>query len=207
MSRILVISPHPDDDAIGCGGTIIRHAMAGDEVRVVVLTSGEGGGHGLPPEKTRRVREAEARRAGRILGVEQIEFWRWPDGSVKAGKEQVRILRALLRAWRPQRIYAPHAGETHPDHRAACRLVRRSVGRTSGIEVLFYEVWSPLSRMDEIVDITPYLQKKQRAIRAHRTQCRVLDFEAAFRGLARYRGEMFCWPEGDYAEVFERQRR
>ena len=43
MRRVLVISPHPDDDVIGCGGTLRRHVLDGDEVRVIYLTSGERG--------------------------------------------------------------------------------------------------------------------------------------------------------------------
>jgi LmbE family N-acetylglucosaminyl deacetylase len=208
VSRILVISPHPDDDAIGCGGAMLQHAEAGDEVRVVVLTSGEEGGHGRPAAETARVREGEARAAARILCVSRIEFWQLPDGRITSSPPVVRRLRALLEEWAPDRVYAPHGREQHRDHRAALRLVRRSIAESRvKPELLVYEVWTPLQRMDEIVEITPVLAAKLRAIRAHRTQCRVLDFPAAARGLARYRGEMFCWPEGRYAEVFERVRR
>ena len=84
MSRILVLSPHPDDEAIGCGGTLLRHVGQGDNVRVVFLTSGEKGGHGRSEADTLRVREQEAREAARILGVRQQEFWREPDGALKA---------------------------------------------------------------------------------------------------------------------------
>jgi len=47
MNRVMVISPHPDDESIGCGGTICRHVAAGDPVYIELLTSGEKGGHGL----------------------------------------------------------------------------------------------------------------------------------------------------------------
>ena len=69
-----------------------------------------------------------------------------------------------------------------------------------------FEVWTPLQRMDQIVDITPYIETKIAAIRAHKSQCDVLGFDDAFLGLARYRGEMFSWPEGDYAEIFAQVR-
>lgn len=206
MKRILVISPHPDDDAIGCGGAILKHAEDGDAVKSIVLTSGEKGGHGLPPDKTIAIREKEAAKAAGILGVSNIEFWRLPDGAVSAGVREIKHMREILRSWKPARIYVPHPGESHSDHRAAARIAIKAVGRSRLCEVLFYEVWTPLTDMDLIIDITPHLKRKLCAIRAHRTQCNVLDFASAFRGLARYRGEMFCWPEGDYAEVFARYR-
>ena len=65
-----------------------------------------------------------------------------------------------------------------------------------------YEVWTPMQRMDHIVDITPYVDIKRRAIRAHKCQCAVMKFDEAILGLNRYRGEMHSWPGGDYAEVF-----
>jgi LmbE family N-acetylglucosaminyl deacetylase len=61
MSRVLVISPHPDDEAIGCGGTLCEHIAQGDQVRVFFLTSGEKGGHGRGEAEFARVREAEAK--------------------------------------------------------------------------------------------------------------------------------------------------
>jgi N-acetylglucosamine malate deacetylase 1 len=205
MRRVLVLSPHPDDEAIGCGGTLARHVAEGDAVRVVFVTSGEAGGHGRPPAETARVREAEASAAGSILGVEWVEFWREPDGRVRADRRLVRRVCEWIETWRPDIIYVPHPGETHRDHRATTRVVRQAVARElSAIRPLvrMYEVWAPLSHMDHIVDITPFVTQKLAAIRAHRSQCDVMSFDEASLGLARWRGEMFCWPEGEFAEVF-----
>src|SRR6266550_1065426 len=79
-TQILVISPHPDDESVGCGGTIRKHVLTGDAVHVVFLTSGEAGGHGRSAEETMRLREAEARDAAHILGLTSVEFWHQPDG-------------------------------------------------------------------------------------------------------------------------------
>lgn len=204
--KALIISPHPDDESIGCGGTIRKHVVEGDEVRVVFLTSGEKGGHGLPPAETTARREDEARAAGRILGTAPPVFWRQPDGGVRATGWLVDRLRTTVSEWRPDFVYVPHPGEMHPDHRAAARTVRRALDALAPDSprpaVRMYEVWTPLSRIDVIVDITPFLAEKVAAIRAHRTQCDVLRFDDASLGLSRYRGEMHSWPGGDHAEVF-----
>ena len=78
----------------------------------------------MPPEKARRCREREAQRAGAILGVGEIEFWREPDSKLKVTQDLVQRLRKKLKAWRPDVLYVTHPGEMHPDHRAAARLVQ-----------------------------------------------------------------------------------
>jgi LmbE family N-acetylglucosaminyl deacetylase len=208
MSRILVLSPHPDDEAIGCGGTLRKHVVEGDSVHVVFLTSGEQGGHGRPPESARRLREQEAKNAARILGLAKVEFWGAPDGALRATPELAKRLRQKIAVLRPARIYVTHEREMHPDHRAAVRLLRQALtGAGSGKpDVLMYEVWTPLQRIDEIVDISPYVKTKRAAIRAYKCQCDVLAFDEAILGLNRYRGEMHSWPGGDYAEIFCRLR-
>lgn len=202
-ARVLVVSPHPDDEAIGCGGTLHRHAEEGSEIRVVFLTSGEQGGHGVPPSTAGPQREEEAARAAEILGIDLLDFWRYTDGALKANASIVERLRELLRTWQPGIVYAPHLGEMHTDHRATARITLRA-SEGLGIESRFFEVWTPLQRMDEIVDISPFIDVKLAAIRAYESQCDVLSFDEAFLGLARYRGEMFSWPGGRYAEIFVR---
>lgn len=205
MKRVLVVAPHPDDEAFGCGGAIRGHADAGDPVTVLFLTSGEGGGHGRDRVETAGLREEEAKRAGEILGVSGIEFWREPDGKLSATAALAERLAAAVVERGVERVYAPHAGDDHPDHRAAARLVRRALDDPPRpVEVLGYEVWTPLPRIDTIVDISEWIEAKVAALREHRTQCEVLRFDDSARGLARYRGEMHSWPGGPYAEVFTR---
>lgn len=214
MKCFLVISPHPDDESIGCGGTLRKHVVAGDLVHVIFLTSGEKGGHGRPAAETIRIREKESRRAAKILGIQEIEDWHLPDGAVKPTRAAVIKLRAQLRKFRPHIIYVPHDHEMHPDHLGAVRLLEASLQAASRKQrakawtptVLMFEVWTPLQRMDHIEDISEHIETKLAAIRAYKSQCAVVDFAEAFRGLAPYRGEMHCWPEGEYAAVFAELR-
>lgn len=208
--RILVISPHPDDESVGCGGTLRRHVLQNDDVHVVFLTSGEKGGHGLAPEEAGRVREQEARAAAEILGISHIEFWRQRDGALRANSYLLKQLREKIVGWKPGLLYVPHSGEMHPDHRASARLVRRTLSdlpRESRPVVRMYEVWTPMQRMDHVIDISPYMDAKIAAIRAHQSQCRVMRFDEAAPALNRYRGEMHSgWPAAQYAEIFAEMR-
>jgi LmbE family N-acetylglucosaminyl deacetylase len=205
MKRVMVISPHPDDETIGCGGTILAHVAAGDVVYAEILTSGENGGHGLEKNETAKVREAEAIKAAAMLGIQSVEFYRQPDSNLRAITSVVNKLTNRILDFDPDTIYVPHPAEQHPDHRAAFHLLQRclrSLNARTLPRVLAYEIWTPLQQLDEIIDITPHLQSKLKAIAVYKSQTQAMNFEAAAQGLARYRGEMHCWPGGEYAEVF-----
>jgi len=199
----LVIAPHPDDESLGCGGTLCKHAARGDRVVVVYVTSGELGLKHLAREKAWAIREGEARRAAKVLGVAAIEFLRLPDWSVDDHVARAaRLLRPILDREKPARVYLPHPREWHPDHRAALRVLRAAC-RASTVrpEALAYEVWTPLCEYDRVEDITAELPKKLRALRAHRSQLMQFDYVRAVRGLNQFRGELAA--KCRYAEVFQ----
>src|SRR6266498_743171 len=201
--NVLVIAPHPDDETIGCGGAVRRHARQGDRVSAVFLTSGELGLKELPREKAWAVREEEAKVAANILGIRQLHFLRLPDwfvgDSLKGG---VRLLRPLLVAEEPQLIYVPHEAEWHPDHQAALPLLRLafSADQSQVPELRAYEVWTPLAVHDHVENISGLMRWKIKALRAYRSQLGAFNYERAVRGLNAFRGELAA--KCRYAEVF-----
>ena len=203
MTNVLVLSPHPDDETLGCGGTLRRHIVEGDRVRVLFLTAGEAGGHGADPKETGKLRLREAADAMAILGVTSWECWGGPDGQLRATRPLVERLRRTLTSWNPDVVYVPHGREGHPDHRAASRMLLRAVdSRGTSARVLGFEVWTPVQKLDHIVDVSDVIETKMAALRCYRSQNQFMDFEEASRGLARYRGAMHSWPGGPFAEVF-----
>lgn len=197
--NILCIAPHPDDEAIGCGGTLRIHANRGDRVTVVFLTSGELGLDHLPRDEAHSIRETEAVRACEILGVSRLEFLRLPDWFTSDHTaEAASQLSGILEAEKPSRIYLPHPDESHPDHKAVLPIVRTTGYRT---ELYAYEVWTPLPRAEELEDIGPVLAEKLRAIRCYKSQLATYRYDRAARGLAQYRGILHA--NCRYAEAFE----
>ncbi len=195
--KVLVIAPHPDDEALGCGGAIRLHANAGDEVYALYLTSGELGSPGEDQTATAQRREDEARRAAGELGISGLRFWRLPDTRVSADEPCQNRLRLLLEDLCPDLIYAPHGGESHPDHRAAADLTA-SVADARTVRT--YEVWTPLAQFMAVVDITAVAGIKRSAIRCHQSQL-WSGFDEAMLSLNHYRGLMHG-PGMLYAEVF-----
>ena len=205
--NVLVLSPHPDDESIGCGGTLRKHCLNGDNVEVVFLTSGEHGGHGRSPEETIKIREQEAQAAATILGISKIDFWREPDGTLELSERILMRLIGKLKDFQPDILYVPHENEHHVDHRVAAELVRRAVDSLPESvrkpTVKMFEVWTPLQGVDHIIDISAHVDIKRQAILAYKSQCDEVKFDEAILGLNRYRGELYSWPGGDYAEVFK----
>lgn len=199
--NVLVIAPHPDDEAIGCAGAILQHVEQGDHVEVLYLTSGEKGCPGRDEAETAATREAEADDAAHILEVAATDFWREPDGALKVTEDLVNRLVLLLLQAQTDLVYVTHARESHTDHRAAAELVRRALLRLPSVRCLTYEVWTPLTRYDRVLDTASYQSTKDTAIRAHASQQRRIDFAGAAEGLATYRGRL---AGVRYAEVFER---
>ncbi len=190
---VLVIAPHPDDEVIGCGGAIRLRVERGERVSVVFLTSGELGLKHLPRESAWKVRETEARKASKILGLAKLHFLRQPDWLLgDHASATATALKPLLEQERPALIYLPHPNDGHPDHQASLPILRAALKRCRGLkpELLAYEIWTPLATHDIAVDISPVMPRKLRALRAHRSQLGEFDYVKAVTGLNQFRGAL-----------------
>ncbi|PYK98035.1 MAG: hypothetical protein DME19_14070 [Verrucomicrobia bacterium] len=202
--NVLVIAPHPDDESIGCGGTLCLHARRGDPITVAYLTSGELGLKHLARNKARLTREREAARAARILGVSRLLFLRLPDWFVGENVDKAaNKLVPFLKSAKPELIYLPHVREWHPDHKAALPIVRAALEAAgiSGPTLRSYEVWTPLPAYDHLENISAVMPRKLRALRAHRSQLKDFDYPRAVTGLNQFRGALAA--KCRYAEVFQ----
>ena len=123
--RVLCVAPHPDDEVIGCGGTLALHAARGDAVRVLLVTGSAE-------------RVAESRAAAAQLGVADVRCLDFEDGRLGAAYDLVGRRREECAEVSPELVYAPSAFEHHPDHLACHRAVVSALG--AKVEVLCYGV-------------------------------------------------------------------
>jgi LmbE family N-acetylglucosaminyl deacetylase len=203
--NVLVIAPHPDDESIGCGGSILQHVDRGEAVRVVFLTSGELGLGDTARDQAWEIREREAAVAARVLGVQDVSFLRQPDWYLGDQQQTVApLVAAVMEAQRPAVVYVPHEHEWHPDHQAAHAIAHNAAG-CAGLDLsalLSYEVWTPLSVWDVVEDVSEVFERKLEAIRCYPSQLTGFDYLQSATGLATYRGALagHC----AFAEVFNR---
>jgi len=179
---ILVVAPHPDDETLGCGGTVARRVAEGCRITVVVVTDGCNLFRlsrwrietNPTPAEASAMRKAETRRAVAILGgdPEAIRFLDVEDATLGEHVASVsETLAAIIREVAPDEIYVTSEHEQHSDHVAACAAVRSAMQRASSSATLYrYTIQllpglSPQSIAEPTVtvDIAERLETKTRA--------------------------------------------
>lgn len=198
--RVLALAAHPDDESIGCAGTLALLADAGAQVTVVFATDGEATiGAATDPAETGRRRAAEAREACRLLGVTDVRFLGRPDRGLAAlAPELGADLGRLITQTRPELVLLPWFLDGHPDHQALSTALAQA-GPLGAVHVWGYETWTPLPA-NRIVDVTSVIGRKQASLAAHVTAALAFDVTAA-SGLARWRSLHGLMGRG-YAEAF-----
>ena len=116
MANILVVGPHPDDQELGMGGTIVKLARQGHRVHLIDMTNGEP-----TPFGSVEIRAKEAAAAAKILGVERTLLG-LKNREVVHSLESRHAMAALYRVHRPDVIFLPYPVDAHPDHVAVTRI-------------------------------------------------------------------------------------
>jgi|HubBroStandDraft_1064217.scaffolds.fasta_scaffold42608_1 LmbE family N-acetylglucosaminyl deacetylase len=217
--QVLVIAPHPDDEVLGCGGSIAKLTAAGAQVQVSYLTSGEQGSGEVPAGELGLLREREARAAVSVLGVDPdgLSFLRISDGAIDPRcLAQAEAVMRLVREVRPVLVYLPHEHDGSFDHQAAHQLAIRAVDMAGSRNfahlgdphwvpaVLGYEVWSPISRPAYLEDIGEFAAARVAALGCYSSQTGKGAGQATHVGpaglaLAAYRG---ATTTGGHREAF-----
>jgi len=199
-SNILVLAPHPGDDVLGCGGTIILHRQYGHDVNILYLTNGEKGVPGTNQNKAFEIRKQEAIRASQFLQVDEknLHFLHLPDGDLINHSGSNYEFRHILEKVNPDVIYLPSFVEKHRDLYATNVLLKNNLIQSCQIGA--YEIWTPHTP-NRLVNITPVIEEKRAAMREHDSQLHELDYLEASIGLNRYRAGMYSVAI-QYAEAF-----
>jgi LmbE family N-acetylglucosaminyl deacetylase len=181
MAKVLAIAPHPDDETLGCGGTLMRHCAEGDEVHWLIGTGMHAAG-GFSESRIRE-REAEIQRVGEAYGFRSVSQLGFPaarlDGIEMA--DLVSAIATVLKCVQPEIVYLPFHGDAHSDHRrlfeaatAACKWFRAPSVR----RILAYETPSetnfaqPGASFNPTVyrDIEAFLDAKIRVMGIYRSE-------------------------------------
>jgi LmbE family N-acetylglucosaminyl deacetylase len=165
--EVLILAPHPDDEALGCAGTIALLKEKGVSVTVAFITDGESL-NGAPSAALAKARQDEGRKAARLLGCREI-FLSIPDGEVNSHAEEAfHRLSAIIEEREPEIVFAPSPIDYHADHIAASHIGLKLLDAHQSFRLAFYEVYSTV-RFNCLVDITGVIETKKRVILNYRT--------------------------------------
>ncbi len=208
--HILVVAAHPDDEILGCGGMMAKHAKRGDKVHVVIIAEG------ITSRDPKRDREKhkvalgtlakESRQANKVLGTASLDLHEFPDNRLDSVNllDVIKVIEEAVDRYQPEIVYTHHAGDMNIDHRlvhwaviTACRPAPSRPVKT----LLFFEVvssteWvppgsSPAFSPNWFCDISDTLELKLKAMKTYQSEIRTWPHPRSIEGLkhlARWRG-------------------
>jgi N-acetylglucosamine malate deacetylase 1 len=200
---MLVVAPHQDDEAIGCGGALALQARSGSAAAVVMLQDGgdEHAGFGITREALIEMRNEESRRCAAILGLEAPIFLnheRLADRIAEASGEVLEILRQR----KVDAVFVPFVLDGHPDHRSANYILAAALAKIDWpVRVFGYEVWG-LAIPNVLVAIDDVMEDKLRMIACFTVANKAIDYVHSTKGLNMYHSRMLGAGECRYAERF-----
>jgi LmbE family N-acetylglucosaminyl deacetylase len=192
---ILAIGAHPDDIEIGCGGTIKKHILMGNDVYYIIATNGEKGG-----KKEERI--AEAKRAAELMGVKKIDFLNLRDSFVFHNGETVQLLDEVMKKRTPSIVYVHSLRDYHQDHSNIAKATL-SASRNMKNSILYYEAPSTTLEFTPIAfsNISDTFESKIECINQFISQEKREYIERqAIIDLSKFRGKTI---KVEYAEAFE----
>jgi len=202
MEKILIVAAHPDDEAIGCGGTIAKFAGSGCEIHALFLTDGVGARMESTSVDT-ALRNESTEKAAQLMGIQSIEYGTFPDNQVDSLPllKVVQFVEQHLNVIKPDTVITHHAFDLNVDHQIAHRAVMTACRPQPGFcvkTILNFEVASSTEWQTPhanqcftpnwFVDISEQLDTKKQALMA-------------------YEQELHGWPHSRSIEAIEHMAR
>ncbi len=179
--KILVIAPHPDDEVLGCGGALAKHAKEKDEIFLCIATKAYAPDWS---EEFLKNRPVEIKKAGKILGVKKTYFLDFQTVKLDtvSQKEVNERLSGCVEEVKPDIMYIPHKGDLHKDHRlifeaclVAARPLNHKIKKILSYETLSETGWGQMIEFfvpNVYVDISDVFEKKIEAMKAYGSELR-----------------------------------
>jgi LmbE family N-acetylglucosaminyl deacetylase len=208
-ARIVVIAPHPDDEVIGPGGTLLRAVATGASVTCLYVTDGD------EIAEDAAGRRGEAQTAANKCGFQAV-FLGESSSAIRHNEHAAKRLAEAIQRAKPEALFVPFLLDDNDDHRRVNQLLFTALRRgllPAGLELWAYHIYAPLPG-NAVVDITDMAERKRAAIRLYATQTAKRDWAHFALGInavnsralpgsseACYAESFFVMPLRDYAQL------
>jgi len=196
-SRVLVIAPHPDDEIIGCGGSILFHKKRGDKIWIIYMCKGNAYDQ---PSNNSRIRKKESEEIAKLLELKDVIYLNHDDFSITTGGEETLELQTLIIKINPDIIYLPSPLDQHIDHRTTFQIFTK-IRLNSNPNCLIYEVMTPIT-YNYLFPIDCYIEKKMELLRIYNNQLQIRRYDSISNLLNLYRGSLYPAKSCKFAEAF-----
>lgn len=187
--HVLVVFPHPDDEAFGVSGTLSAHIENGTPVTYACLTLGEMGRHmGHPPFANREtlplIRKQELQNAAKAIGIQDLRMLGYRDKTIEFEDEEKLIgdITSIINEVKPSLIISFYPGyAVHPDHDACGAVVVKAVQRLDekSRPKLFCVAFAnrceeEIGQADIVYDVSAFAKNKLAALGSHKSQAQLM---------------------------------
>lgn len=204
MTKVLVIVAHADDEAIGCGGTLIKHQQQGDEIRIIYMTNGvDARQHNfkkqnIEDKKTIDIRLNSQQKACHFLNIKQSYNFDFPDNQMDQVPliKVVKVIEEIIASYQPNLIYTHHGGDLNIDHRVVHQAVItacRPQPDTSVKSIFTFEVnssteWSNTTMSNNFIpnyfiDISEVILAKKQLLQCYQQEMRAYPHSRSLQAI------------------------
>lgn len=210
MNKVLVVAAHPDDELLGCGGSILKHKDDGDEVHIVIMSEGLTSRDIVRDKSLRKSELDKLHKTSKIvadfLKVDSLSLCNFPDNRMDSVDllDVIKKIEEFIGKYKPNIVYTHHNGDVNIDHLithkavvVACRpLPNQSVNSILLFETVSSTEWQmPCSeevfKPNWFVDINTTFERKMEALKLYKNEMRNWPHSRSYeaiRCLAKYRG-------------------
>jgi LmbE family N-acetylglucosaminyl deacetylase len=176
--KILILAPHPDDEAIGMGGTLIKYLSSNSDVNILYMTDGSGDDsqNNMTQTELIEIRKKESKVLGHKYNPNQI-FWDVEDTRLTNDSKTIKNMIELIDTINPQRIFLPSFFDRHFDHFSANKILFDALNQNyKPLDVFGYEIHDSIVYPNLIVDISDTYKEKISMVKIYKTPLKTNDY-------------------------------
>ena len=174
--KVLFFVAHPDDEVLGCGGTIALYNSKGYDTKVIIFTNGENSNLIKNSEKLSKLRQKESIKALNILGTNDVEFLNLPDTTLKkelTNEKLIEKLKLKIKTYNPEIVFTHSDDDYHPAHRNIGKLIKKIINKKIRIYTFYIGIPFKATKKNNpklIIDISNFKNLKKTALKEYKSQ-------------------------------------
>tara|TARA_Y100000992_G_scaffold297653_1_gene261538 strand:- start:620 stop:1288 length:669 start_codon:yes stop_codon:yes gene_type:complete len=191
-NKVLIVAAHPDDEILGCGGTILRHTESKDDVQIVFVSDGEISRDNSSDKKIKRYEAAKT--VSKELGCKEPIFLDFPDNQLDTVPllKIIKLIESIIDAFKPNIVYTHFYNDLNIDHQITSKAVLtacRPIGEDFVKQILLFEIpssteWSISSshfRPNKYISIANFSDKKRKILKNYENEIRNFPHPRSFK--------------------------